>query len=76
MNVQHNIKRALLFLALVAVVAGAQVKPKGSNVECFIGHNENGHAWLEVTKCSGPSKVKLRSTKTPPPPPPPQTAKK
>jgi hypothetical protein len=73
MNVQHNIKRALLFLALVTVVAGAQVKPKAKNVECFIGHNENGHAWLEVTKCSAPTKVKPDSTKSPLQPP---TAKK
>jgi len=73
MNVQHSIKRALLFLALVTVVAGAQVKPKAKNVECFIGHNENGHAWLEVTRCSAPTKVKQPSTKTPLQPP---TAKK
>jgi hypothetical protein len=73
MNVQHNIKRALLFLALVTVAAGAQVKPKGNNVECFIGHNENGHAWLEIKKCSEPTKVKHRSMKTPQQPP---TAKK
>lgn len=65
MSVRHNIKRALLFLAVVTVVAGAQVKPKSKNVECFIGHNENGHAWLEVTKCSEPTKVKHPVTKTP-----------